>query len=266
MNFLSSKFTRWSISFLIFLGLWTTVPFLNILWLVIALLHIPLFIRGIIDIRNCFFCHAYCHKDSEKNALALTFDDGPDPKITPLILELLQQFGFKATFFVIAKNAERYPKLTKQICEQGHTIACHDLDHRYTSNFRLTKKMLSEIGEAQKIIYNLTGKKPLLYRPPVGLTNPHLAVALKKLNMYCIGWSGSVGDGGNRFPKRFSLIPELARPGSVVLLHDSIPNENYREQLLLEIEKLFQSIRDKNLSTIGVDELFRLKPYEYDDK
>lgn len=260
-NLLKNKAFRWLVSFLVFLFLTIAIPQYRYLFLAFLLLHIPVLIWGIIDIRNSFFCPAFCHKKGEKTAIALTFDDGPDPQITPQILELLGRFGYTATFFVIARKAERHPEIIHRIIDEGHTIACHDLDHRYTSNFRLTAAMVREIGEAREILRRITGKTVRLYRPPVGLTNPHLKAALEKLDMECIGWSGSVRDGGNRFRKTFRLIPELARPGSVVLLHDTIPDPEIRDEFLVQLEKLFLSIREKSLIPSPVYSIFGLKPY-----
>ncbi len=246
---------------MVFLLLWAIFPQYRVFSLTLLLMHIPVLIWGIIDIRNSFFCQAFCHKNGEQSSLALTFDDGPDPEITPEILDLLKKFGYTATFFLIAKRAERYPDLVKRIIDEGHTIACHDLDHRYTCNFRLTAAMVRDISAARDILKKISGKTVQLYRPPVGLTNPHLNTALKKLNMECIGWSGSVRDGGNRFPKTFHLIPELARPGSVILLHDTVPVPEYKSDFLIQLENLFISIQEKKLRTASLQSLFSLQPY-----
>jgi peptidoglycan/xylan/chitin deacetylase (PgdA/CDA1 family) len=225
-------------------------------------MHIPLFIWGIFNIRLSFFCETLCSKKNEKKSLALTFDDGPDPAITPDILDLLDKYNLKATFFMIAKNVLLHPQLAQEVSKRGHTIACHDLNHDLTTNFRMTKKMLSDISEAQKIIQNTTGKKPLLYRPPVGLTNPHLRVALKKLNMTCIGWNKSVKDAGNRRSFTFKNIPGLASPGAVILLHDTMPDVDKKDEFLFNLKILFGNIKEEGYLSVGVDTFFSIKAYE----
>ncbi len=255
------KDTRWLISFVISILLFLVVPWFKIIFLLAVFLHIPVFIYGILEIQNCFFCKAYCHNKKKSSECSLTFDGGPDPRFTLQLLDLLDKYNFKATFFVVARKAQEYPEIVREYGKRGHCIACHDLDNRMTMHFRFYKKLVWEIGEAQRIIKEITGKKTLLYRPPVGLTNPHLHKALKDLNMECIGWSSSVRDGGNRFPKTFTHLPELARPGSVILLHDTLPVNNSSGLYLKNLEKLFIRIQETGLKPVTVDSLFGLTAY-----
>jgi peptidoglycan/xylan/chitin deacetylase (PgdA/CDA1 family) len=220
------------------------------------------FIWGIIDLRSQFFLKAYTRNKAEKAGLCLTFDDGPDPDLTNDILDLLSRFNAKATFFVIAENAQKHPECVKRAHSQGHFIACHDLSHSVFSNFRFSATMVNDITAAQKIIENIIGKKPLLYRPPVGLANPHLGTALSRLSMYCIGWSRSARDKGNRRIGRIRSISRLAKAGEVVLLHDCLPRPNYKQEFLAQLEKLLESIKAQGLLTLGVDDLFDIQAYE----
>ena len=179
----------------------------------------------------------------------LTFDDGPNPNLTPKVLDLLAKYKQKATFFCIAKNAEKYPEIVKRIVAEGHTLGSHDLHHHWTSNFRLTKKMTEEIGESVRILEEIstsTGSateiKIKYYRPPVGLSNPHLFATLKKLNLQCVGWSKSVCDNGNRNVWAIKKIPNIkTKMGDIVLLHDNAPIKN-EELFLQNLEKLFTAL------------------------
>lgn len=256
-----SKDKVWALSFGLSFLLWVIFPQYRIFFTVILLMHIPVLIWGIIDLRNCFFCKAYFHKAGENKQLALTFDDGPDPNCTPKVLDLLDKYDFHATFFVIAEKAERYPEICQEIVKRGHTIGCHDLNHSFLSNFRFTKQMTREIGTAQQIIKSIIGKTPLLYRPPVGLSNPHLRRALRELNMKCIGWSSSVRDAGNRRIHTFRYFHLMARPGSVILLHDVLPKPGTEELYFMELEKLFIQIQQDNLTSVTVDMLFQEDAY-----
>jgi peptidoglycan/xylan/chitin deacetylase (PgdA/CDA1 family) len=179
-------------------------------------------------------------KIKNSNKIYLTFDDGPNENITPKVLDLLAEYKQKATFFCIAENAEKYPEIVKRIVADGHTLASHDLYHRWTSNFRRTKQMLAEIGESVQILEEISHTKIKYYRPPVGLSNPHLFAALKKLNLQCIGWSKSVCDGGNRNVWAINKIPNLAnaKAGDIMLLHDNAPAQN-GNLFLLKLEELF---------------------------
>ncbi len=238
------------------------LPALRTLLYFMAAAHIPVFALGIQNIRLRFFGNVYIRDQSGTNTIALTFDDGPDPDITPDILDLLRSHNMTATFFVIGTRAQKHPGIVKQCFESGHTIACHDLSHSVFSNFRITTPMVRDISKAQSIIQSIIGKKPLLYRPPVGLMNPHTLKALKKLNMYCIGWSKSSGDGGNRYTKGIKRIHTLAGRGEVVLLHDTIPKPSYKKIILEKIDQLCIAIKKRNLTTVSIADMFHIPAYE----
>jgi peptidoglycan/xylan/chitin deacetylase (PgdA/CDA1 family) len=236
-------------------------PGYRVITSLLLVLHIPIVIWGVINLRTGFFCKVLFRKKGEKHLLALTFDDGPDPNCTPYVLDLLDKYNLKATFFVVGAKAQNYPELCKEIIRRGHVIGCHDLNHSLTSNFRLSKQMTREIGVAQAIIESIINKKTLLYRPPVGLSNPHLRTALSTLQMKCIGWSSSVGDAGNRRPHTFKKFCSMSRPGAVVLLHDVLPKSEHKELFFKELEKLFTQIQQDNFSSVTVDKLFSEQAY-----
>jgi peptidoglycan-N-acetylglucosamine deacetylase len=228
--------------------------------LTIALLAV--FAWGIFNIRSNFFCRVYCSKSGEIEKLCLTFDDGPDPGLTNDVLDMLGRYGFTATFFVVGNKAVDHPEIVKKAFDLGHTIACHDLTHSNASNFRMSRSLLRDISESQRIIEAIIHKKPLLYRPPVGLINPHVPGVLKQLNMHCIGWNKSARDAGNRRQKRFSLMPQLAQPGSIILLHDCLPKPEFKKEFLKNLEILFQAIKEKDLRPVGVGELLNMSEYQ----
>ena len=228
---------------------------------VVAML-LAVFAWGIFSIRSNFFCAVFCGKPHETQRLCLTFDDGPDPNLTNDVLDLLDRYGFTATFFVIGNNALIYPEIVKRAWDLGHTIACHDLSHSILSNFRMSKALLRDISTAQNIIKGIIGKTPTLYRPPIGLMNPHIPGVLRQLGMHCIGWNKSAKDAGNRRQKRFKFIPRLARPGGIILLHDCLPKPELKSGFLLQVEKLFQAIKERGLKPVGIGELLGISEYE----
>ena len=219
--------------------------FMYIVYAVCSLFFVVMFC-GVRFLSLNFFGKSICKiKNSQKNTIFLSFDDGPNPNITPKVLELLKKYNQKATFFCIADNAKKYPEIVKDIIENGHTLGSHDLHHRWTSNFRRTRQMTKEIGESVRILEEISQTKIKFYRPPVGLSNPHLFAALKNLDLQCVGWSKSVCDGGNRILSAVKNIPKLssAKDGSIILLHDDSPAKNENlflqklEELLANLEK-----------------------------
>jgi peptidoglycan/xylan/chitin deacetylase (PgdA/CDA1 family) len=223
--------------------------------------HAAVLAWGIADMRIRFFGRVYVRNKAKSSSVALTFDDGPDPAITPDILRLLARHGLKATFFVVAREAERYPEIVREAFAQGHTIACHDLTHSPWANFRSFGRMLREIGEAQRIVAAVIGREPLLYRPPVGLMNPSVIPVLDRLSMACIGWSRAAREGGNRIRRKLYSIARLASPGEVILLHDCLPKAECKELLMEQFAELFGNITRAGLKAETVDEFFSLPPY-----
>jgi len=237
------------------------IPAFRPLFLGVALLHVAVLVWGITNIRSQFFGKVLFRAAGATKKCALTFDDGPDPGLTSAIVDLLNAYGFKATFFAIGNKARSYPAIVKKAFDAGHCIGCHDLTHAVTSNFRMTESLILDISAAQRIIYTIIGKTPLLYRPPVGLMNPHVPIALTRLNMTCIGWNRRVRDAGNRRIKTLVGLPALAKPGSVILLHDCLPKPEMKPVFLAQLEKLLQTIKEKGLEPVRVDELFEVKAY-----
>lgn len=231
------------------------------LYLLIAA-HFPIFAIGIKNMRMQFFGRVYWRMSNKSNNIALTFDDGPDPKLTLDILNTLKKHNIKATFFIIGIKAEQHPDIVKQCFDEGHIIACHDLKHSVFSNFRTTAPLLHDISKAQHIIKRIIGKNCLLYRPPVGLMNPHIPKVLNKLNMHCIGWSKSTVDAGNRRLTKINQIGTLTGPGEVILLHDILPNQEYKQEILNQLDKLCISIKAQKLEAVSIDELFDIQAYE----
>jgi peptidoglycan/xylan/chitin deacetylase (PgdA/CDA1 family) len=237
------------------------LPPLRLILGVLLLIHAAMFIRGIVDLRSRFFCPALFAGDPGSRQIALTFDDGPDPDITPDILAILQRYGFTATFFVIAEKVRRHPDLCRRALAKGHTIACHDLTHGNLSNFRFAQRAEDDIRQALEIIQTAIGRCPRLYRPPVGLMNPHIPRALKRLRLQCVGWSRSGREGGNRILANIRRIGALAGPGEVVMLHDVLPNPVCRAELLFQIDRLCAEIRRQGLRPVSVGAMFGVAEY-----
>ena len=262
-----TKDKLWSATLALTMAAWLSAPGFRFVSSLILLSHLPFLIWGISSIRSGFFCPVLYKKKPGGRDVALTFDDGPDPRTTPEVLDILKRYDMKATFFVVGNRARRYPDLLRRIFVEGHTVGCHDLTHRYTENFRFVKKMTAQIGEAREIVRSITGRTPLLYRPPVGLTNPHLPAALRKLKMTCIGWSRSAHDAGNGRRNPINKIGTLAGEGQIVLLHDCLPEHNLRTDILKKaflenLELLLKDIAEKKLYARTIDDFFNIRAYD----
>lgn len=236
-------------------------PALRTLCSAFLVAHVPVFVWGIFDIRLGFFCRCLLRNARKKELIALSFDDGPDPALTPEVLRLLERYGAHATFFVVGKHAAQHPHLVRRAYDAGHTIACHDYHHDIRSNFRMTGALVRDIGAAREVIYRCIGRRTLLYRPPVGLTNPHTGRALETLGMQCVGWSRGAGDRGNTNRRAFRRFPEMARGGEIVLLHDILPKIEHKSAFLGALESLLARAASCNLRLVGVDHLLEINAY-----
>lgn len=224
--------------------------------------HLPVLTWGIVSLGSGFFGKALIRAPKNCTKIALTFDDGPDQRLTPDILELLAEFNIQATFFVIAQKVTANQNLTRAISDAGHTVACHDLHHHWSSNFRGRKALANDISHSLSIVGDCIGCQPRLYRPPVGLTNPHTFAVLETLGLTCVGWSHAPRDRGNRSRAGIARIAALAGPGRVVLLHDSLPKPEFKDNCIGSLRNLCEAVATAGLGAVTVDTLFGIKPYE----
>lgn len=208
-------------------------------------------------IASNYHVKAYCSNPSEtEKKITLTFDDGPH-EMTVLVLDVLRQYNAKATFFCIGKNIEAHPDILKKIIEEGHTVGNHSYSHSPFFDFYRKKQVVAEIEQTDALIESVLGKKPILFRPPYGVTNPSIRRALAVTKHKTIGWNIRSLDGGTKNEKFiFDRIIKRIKPGGIVLLHDtSIQTVNVLEQLLSFLQK-------NNYSVVPLEELLNIKAYE----
>ncbi|WP_259156446.1 polysaccharide deacetylase family protein [Xanthomonas sp. 3793] len=151
----------------------------------------------------------------------LTIDDGPSDD-TPAILELLDAYDAKATFFVVGARAEQRPELVREIVRRGHGIGNHSHTHPQAWFWALgPRRMAQEIGLAQRTLASITGQAPRLYRSVVGMTNPFVASPLRAHGLTRVAWSARGFDGVHCEPDvTIARIVRDLRPGAIVLLHE----------------------------------------------
>ena len=156
-----------------------------------------------------------------RREVALTIDDGPDPEVTPRVLDLLDAHGQRATFFCIAERAAAHPGLAREIVARGHSVQNHTARHRHDFSFLGPRRYTAEIARAQAMLAGITGETPHCFRAPAGLRNPFLAPVLHRLGLVLVSWTRRGFDTRERDPGRVlaRLTRDLA-PGDILLLHD----------------------------------------------
>jgi peptidoglycan-N-acetylglucosamine deacetylase len=190
------------------------------------------------------------------NMVALTFDDGPDTATTPRILELLEKNKTKATFFVIGEKAQRHPDIMREIISGGHEVGNHSYRHDVLLMLRSRQTITTEILMAQEGI-SAFGIRPLVFRPPAGITNPKLGGILKQHSLHCVTFSCRGFDAGNRRVEGLAeRILKKVRPDDIILLHDVLPKGSVSaDRWLEEMVKIFTGLKSKNLQPVSLERL-----------
>lgn len=156
-----------------------------------------------------------------RQEIALTIDDGPDPLVTPQVLDMLDRHAAHATFFCVGEKAERYPDVCREIVRRGHAVENHSQHHRHTFSLLGPRGYLRELQAAQSTLSQITGQRPVFFRAPAGLRNPFLEPVLARLGLTLASWSARGFDTriGDAERVKHALLRGL-RPGAILLLHD----------------------------------------------
>jgi peptidoglycan-N-acetylglucosamine deacetylase len=253
----SSFATPAQITGMILLSLAAVLFFVNsLLAIAIAASYVVLCIAAAFFSQSSFYLPVVSRGNTGKNFVALTFDDGPAEPTTRQILDLLDKYSVKATFFVTGVNAMKHPELVKEIITRGHTIGNHSLHHNPFLMLRSSGYLYQEIYRAREILKDM-GVNTLAFRPPVGIINPKLPQVLDKMGMFCLTFSCYASDAGNRFLKNLSSkILKKVKADDIIILHDVPPRKKEDNTYLLsEIEKILQGLIAKDLKVVPLAEL-----------
>jgi peptidoglycan/xylan/chitin deacetylase (PgdA/CDA1 family) len=156
-----------------------------------------------------------------RQEMAITIDDGPDPEVTPAVLDLLDAHKARATFFVIASAAARHPALCREIVHRGHSVQNHSDRHTHAFSLLGPRGLAREIGAAQARIGELAGVAPRFFRAPAGLRNPFLAPVLDRLGLELVSWTRRGFDTVRREPAGvLARLCDGLGAGDILLLHD----------------------------------------------
>lgn len=176
----------------------------------------------------------------------LTFDDGPNPNITPWILDELKKHDFKATFFCVGENVERYPELYSRILHEGHAVGNHTMKHENGLKVS-TEKYLESIGEARQFIDST------LFRPPYGKITPALVRKIKKeYRIILWSWLSYDYDAAVSIDKILQKANRI-QAGDILVLHDNQKIVERQKELL---PKLISLLKAKNLKSNSLNGIF----------
>lgn len=249
---------RLLISLLIFVVLMAITLFLSFTILVKAvvlafliIVYVIILVWASANIRSMWYLKTFNHCREQKNTVAITFDDGPDSKNTPLIIDILNKYDTQASFFVIGHRALENKEIIEKLANNSHLIGNHSYSHTAGFPLKSPKKIKHEIIRTNNIIKEITGKDTKFFRPPFGVTNPNIAKAIKNLGLVVTGWSVRSFDTKNRKSEIVvKRIIKNLKGGDIILLHDTSENIT---QILVE---LLQYFKKNNIKAVTLEDLY----------
>lgn len=227
-------------------------------WAATLAAYIALVALGVSLPRLQMFGPILCRAGVDRKVVALTFDDGPDPEVTPALLDLLAQEGIAATFFCVGRRAARHPDLVRRIAAEGHLLGNHSYEHRRMTNLLSVRRLEEDIVRAQEELERLTGRRPLLFRPPMGLTNPRVFRVVRRQGLRVVGWTARAMDTVTRDPD--TVVRRILRgtgPGAILLLHDGGVSARV---LLPALRSLVSELRSRGFEFQRLDRMMSMTP------
>ena len=187
--------------------------------------------------------------------IAITIDDGPNPQVTPAVLDILDEASARATFFCIGQAVETYPHLAREIVRRGHAIENHSYAHRHHFSLMGLSQLRSEISRAQNVISQVTGRIPVYFRAPAGLRSPLLDPVLQSLNLQLVSWTRRGFDTVVTDPNKVQRkLERNLSAGDILLLHDGNAAfcANGKPVVLDVLPKLLATVRGRGLHAVSL--------------
>ena len=158
---------------------------------------------------------------ARRGEIAVTFDDGPHPEVTPVVLDILDRYGAKASFFCIGDKAAAHPDIVREIVRRGHTIENHSMRHSGVFGFFGPAALRRDIGAAQSVLGGIAGRLPLFFRAPMGIRNPMLDPVVARMGLHYVSWTRRGFDTVARDPAIvLERLTNGLAAGDILLMHD----------------------------------------------
>ena len=194
----------------------------------------------------------YRSVSTEKKQIALTFDDGPHPVLTPRVLKILAQYGVKATFFMVGQNVMSYSEAAKAVIEAGHEVGNHTFSHPHIANLS-EQAIFEEIGKCEDALEELCEYRPHLLRTPQGALTPSLERCLSDDDYILVLWSLDTRDWDNKSTECIAqTVLANVKAGDIILMHDFIGHNSKTPEAL---EKIIPILLSQGYEFVTVSEL-----------
>jgi peptidoglycan/xylan/chitin deacetylase (PgdA/CDA1 family) len=188
-----------------------------------------------------------------RREVCLTFDDGPDPEVTPRVLDVLDRYGMRATFFCVGEKAAAYPRVVKEIVRRGHRVENHSQRHSNAFALYGYRRLEREIDAAQAVIAGLSGHAPRFFRAPMGLRSPLLDPVLARRGLRYVSWTRRGYDAVESDAAR--VVHRLAdglAAGDILLLHDNgrVRTRGGEPVVLAVLPELLERLKASSLRSV----------------
>jgi polysaccharide deacetylase family sporulation protein PdaB len=196
---------------------------------------------------------------TDKPWIALTFDDGPDPRETPEILDILRKYNAEATFFVLGQQAHKYPDILRREVSEGHELANHSFTHRdlrHLSRIEITQ----EISKLDDEIFANTGQHTKLFRPPGGYYNKKIVETAEQAGYTVVLWTWYQDSKDWSKPGVQKIVTKVisnAHPGDIILFHDRISG---RSQTVMALNRILPELQKQGYQFVTISQLIGSNP------
>jgi peptidoglycan/xylan/chitin deacetylase (PgdA/CDA1 family) len=222
-------------------------------WALLAGLgYVGLVLAGVLVLRLRVFADAVVKGPRGARGVALTFDDGPHPRWTPRVLETLAARKATATFFLVGRKAEAHPEIVRAILDAGHAVGLHSYAHDRLFSLRSQRRVQEDLARGVATLERLTGRRPTLFRPPIGHTNPIVARVADALELTVVGWTVSGHDGiaSATVDDVVARVRRDLRDRVIVALHDS-PEHGDREPAAVKaLPRILDALHAERLEVV----------------
>jgi peptidoglycan/xylan/chitin deacetylase (PgdA/CDA1 family) len=190
--------------------------------------------------------------------VALTFDDGPDTKVTPQILDILKREDVKATFFIVGSRAKAHPEMVRRIVSEGHAVGNHSWSHPDFANIS-ADQAVKQIRDTQDELASIIGYRPTIFRPPYGALNKEDGKAITAMGINIIDWSVDTMDWSGIPTKNIlNLVHKELKPGGIILQHCAGGKKDHLANTVKALSILIPELRKQGYTFVTVPQLLNL--------